>query len=641
MSVPRYHGIGNWNHLLDWVHKNECILRKGDKDKEETHLLINGALGGRLSVPDDKYEEFLRAVEYAVRHDDAWLYIVERQTRPAFKMLAELDLELWDHALTLEEVVGQVLTPFVRVMDAAYPDMHPRVMVCMAEPKEVERSADNAKVLIKSGIHLIWPEINVDASTAWKLRAWFLHELVSDQQPFEPARGSWETVLDPCVFEKNGLRMIWSRKCGACPECKGRSRQILIDERQERKLRKTMSGPCVEPGGAGTGKAAKQLVKRLDIQSCNTCQNEGKVDLGRPYHTVAVLSTRGGDEDERDMAALRRDTLLDLRTTSVKVIPRLAETDIPRIALDRAIEVQIEPFYKRPSKKAVNACLREVQDLVQPPVGSRKRAATGSPTSALNSVMGDDPAYHVIMAYANKCLTGGRITSIKTDLDRHMFLLNSTCRMCLNKGKDHGTSTVYYIMYPDGIVQKCRSDKPGVYYHECKLVSPATRPDLFRPGVMMPPQLCSEFKSSMIHYPLDQAAAIAKIFPERYVAKFARAPAPRPPSMDADMGMSSSQGCGGASNNGLDDGSSLGDLGMGSNGESNSRLGKLNLLDYNPELRDAPSFAEARRRYLASKQALMGKPLTPPPKDQAQAAPSQAQTQAPQSAAADAAPSQK
>ena len=180
------------------------------------------------------------------------------------------------------------------------------------------------------------------------------------------------------------------------------------------------------------------------------------------------------------------------------------------------------------SKKIVNACLKEVQELVQPPVGSRKRAATGSPTSALNSVMGDDPAYHVIMAYAEKCLTGGRITSIKTDLDRHMFLLNSTCQMCLNKGKEHGTSTVYYIMYPDGIVQKCRSDKPGVYYYEGKLVSPATHPHLFRSDMMMPPQLCSEFKSSMIHYPLDQAAAIAKIFPERYVAKFARAPAPRP-----------------------------------------------------------------------------------------------------------------
>jgi hypothetical protein len=593
----RFHGIGNWNHFLDWAYKSGCVLKAEDKGKkEETHLLLNGAIGGRLSVPDAKYDEFLRAMEMAAIRDDAWLYVVERQTRPAFKMLVELDIELWDHALTLQEIMEQVLPPFVRVMDAAYPDQHPRIIVCTADPKELEHDA-TGRVLVKSGIHLIWPEIAVNAQIAWNLRAWFLYELSLCVQPFVPVKG-WDAAIDPCVFEKNGLRMIWSRKTKPCPECKGRSRQLLIEERKQRKMR-------LDGGVSARGKV--QIIKRLDIQACDTCQNEGKIDLGRPYNAVAVLSSRGGNEDVYDFETLKRDTFSILRITSIKIIPRLTDDQIPVIALARNVKVLIDPFARRPTKAAVKACTDGIKDLIKPPVGFRKRAASGNlpPSTALNSVMGDDPVYAVIMAYAEKCLTGGRITSIKTDLDRHMYLLNSTCNMCLNKGSNHSSSTVYYLMYPDGIVQKCRSNPTNlpIYYHDCKRVTPETRPDLFRPGTMLPPQTCKEFRSSMIHYPIGEAAKIAKIFPFRYASKFAMAPVPRPPSIDADMGTSQSQ-------RSLGEDSSLGSLDAGGD---NSHLGKLTLLDYNPTLRDAPSFAEARRKYVAGKQALSGKSVDPPP----------------------------
>lgn len=579
------HDIGNWNGFLRWVYDNGCTLKAEDKGKkEETHLMLNGALGGRLSVPDEKYDDFLRAMELAAMRDDAWLYVVERQTRPVFKMLAELDIELWDHALTIQEITEQVLPPFVRVMDAAYPGMHPRVIVCTAEAKEVERNAEGS-VLLKSGVHLIWPEVFVTAGTAWKLRAWLLHELASGPQPFQPVKG-WEVALDPAVFEKNGLRMVWSHKAGVCPDCKGRSRQLLIEERKARKRKRGADGTDV------------QLVHRLDIQACNTCQNEGKVDLGRPYSAAAVLSSRDEGEDARDFEVLRRDSMVELRTTSVRVIPRLTEQDATPAAITHEIEMLIDFFCKKPTRAQIAARTKEVQELVTPPVGSRKRAAWGAepPTTALSSVMGDDPAYPVIMEYANKYLTGGRITSIKTDLDRHMYLLNSTCKMCLNKGSEHTSSTVYYLMYPDGIIQKCRSNPTNlpIYYHDCKRVTPETRPDLFRPGTMLPPQTCKTFRSSMIHYPIEEVAKIAKIFPAKYAAKFAVAPTPRlATSIDAELGLSSSQ-------RSMDDETS--DLHMSE--ESNSRLGKLTLLDYNPALRDAPSFAEARKRYLASKQAM-------------------------------------
>lgn len=610
-SPTRFHHIGNWNCFLDWAYKNDCILKAEDKGKkEETHLLLNGAIGGRLSVPDDKYEGFLRAMELAAMRDDAWLYVVERQTRPAFKMLVELDIELWDHALSIEEVKETVMPPFIRVMEAAYPGKFPRMIICMADSKEVSRAGDRA--LIKTGIHIIWPETVVNAAIAWRLRSWFLQEISVSNMPFKPDQG-WDAVLDPCVFEKNGLRMVWSRKAGSCPDCKGRSRQILLEERKQRKLKRDGTAMSTtarggSSGGKGSGGSSGQLIiKRLDIQSCDRCQNEGKVDLGRPYHTVAVLSSRGAEIDDAELVQIKRDYLLELRTTSIKVIPRIAEADIPQPAISHEIEALISMFAHKPSKSTIRACTKGIQDLVEPPAGSRKRAAAGAtpPSTALTSVMGNDPAYSVIMAYAEKYLTGGRITSIKTDLDRHMYLLNSTCKMCLNKGSEHNQSTVYYLLYPDGLVQKCRSGRARVvYYKDCKVVTPEDNPEMFRPGYMLPPQTCVEFKSDMMHYPLTEMAAIQKIFPSRYAKKFVSlAPISRAASVDADM--SSSQ-------RSFEEDSSLGGLGSGG-GETSSSLGCLNLLDYNPAIRDAPSFAEARRRAFVGRAALTGSTVTPIP----------------------------
>lgn len=585
MAANAFHSIGCWNHVLNWIHENGCALKTEDKGKkEETNLLLNGALGGRLSVPDDKYEQFLRAVVYAVGHDDAWLYIVERQTRPYFKMLAELDIELWDHALTLQEILEDVLPPFVAVMDAAYPDKYPSVLVCTTDPKVVKNCGEDGdgRRLIKSGIHLIWPEVAVDAHTAWKLRAWFLHEISTRaEQKFRPNNG-WNAALDPCVFESNGLRMLWSRKSGICPECRGRSRQLLIEERKQRKLKR----------GGGSESREATIIKRLDIESCSACQNEGKIDLGRPYRVAAVLSSRGADEDARALEELRRDPLYELQAASIRIIPRMTVEDLVRPSISRDVERLINPFEAKPPRSLVKERSKEMQDLATPPAGSRKRAADGvtPPPAALNSVLRDSPAYDIIMQYAEKHLVGGRVTSIKTDTDRHMFLLSTTSRMCLNKGGEHNSSTIYYIMYPDGVVQKCRSRKP-VYYHDCKQVSAETRPDLFRAGVMLPPIRCQDFRSDMMRYPKDMADAIAKLFPARYASQFRVVQASK---------LRSSSVCALDTNSA----SLAGDL---STQESASSLGCSNLLDYNPSLRDGLSFAEAKKKMMEAREALKAK----------------------------------
>lgn len=258
MVHAQAHHIGNWNVLLTFAHQNNLMIKPGEKDKEETHLFLNGALGGRLSVPDDKYDDFLRAVMFASIRDDAYVYLIERQTRPIFRLFLEIDFESLDTPLSLDQVIADVMPPFIRVVDAAYPDFEPaqrRAVVCMAEPKVVKQISNpdgTLRDVMKTGIHVYFSGIAIDGLNAWKMRAWFLHELTMSANVPKPFNG-WETAIDPCVFDANGLRMIWSRKAAKCPECKGKSHQILLEERKERKMQKA--------GGVRAGSTKQEIIK--------------------------------------------------------------------------------------------------------------------------------------------------------------------------------------------------------------------------------------------------------------------------------------------------------------------------------------------------------------------------------------------
>ena len=148
-----------------------------------SHTLMNG---GSLSVPTCDVDEFMRT--YVDELQRQKLYIVEIKT-PKFFMFMDVDY------------VGQTKLSRDEIVDVCHRIHHVipgRCLVAVAKPKP----KDN---LIKSGIHIHWPDSIVDKTQAMELL-----EKVRVQLP------DISEFIDDSVYKGSGLRMLWSHKKGKC-----------------------------------------------------------------------------------------------------------------------------------------------------------------------------------------------------------------------------------------------------------------------------------------------------------------------------------------------------------------------------------------------------------------------------------------
>ena len=172
--------------------------------------------------------------------------------------------------------------------------------------------------LIKSGAHLNWPHVIVDAAMAQQIRESILADLNLLLRARAPPANSWEEVLDHSVLPKvgkqgGGLRMVGAHKAGKCPDRERvpegsvdeHGQPILVDAaeyghdvvvRQGDGSLRTYRGGC---GGAWFDhKFSKAGTPQPPL--CDMCGNSGRVQLGRPYRPLCVID--GGARPKRDLA---------------------------------------------------------------------------------------------------------------------------------------------------------------------------------------------------------------------------------------------------------------------------------------------------------------------------------------------------
>jgi hypothetical protein len=464
------------------------------KRQGDTHLLLSG---GRIRVPDELNGIFLSKMAEAIVVQDAWLYVVEKKTNPG-RMFMELDLVLWDRRLTTDDIVTYLMPSFSRVMRLAYPGRDVHAIICTAEhtvvgEEEMPAGSDpdgagRVRKKVKNGIHVIWPNVMVTPEKAWMLRAWFLYELYTTGIPEIPSAAmcdEWKKVIDPCVFGKNGLRMIWNRKAGTCKACKGIPFQNWMVEKRKR-LR----------GLRGPQATAEDTVKRPNVDPCRVCNTfDNKIDEGRPYAIVAVVDC-DGDPAEM-MARLSSDPTHALESTSIRVVPQGAGGEVPEIAMSKRTRELIEPWHKKYISE-VNR-MRECDA----PTGSstKRRVVDGSCSSTLEHINPGEVAHGVFSEYVMNNMRCG-VTSIKVDERKHFYLVGTNSHECMNKRGMHLRSTVYLIMMPDGYYQKCWCRKGDVY--------------------TMGGVPCSEYRSPLMPYTglASTIASIRGLFTESFASRF-------------------------------------------------------------------------------------------------------------------------
>jgi hypothetical protein len=188
-----------------WAYGKGYMLKKGSSSKE-THLLLNG---GRLLIPREAEELFLKTYAKWVEAGKE-LFVVEQRTAPTFCMFVDLDYETKVH------VSSDELRTVCRIIQEAVinqiGDHANRCVVSCADKAKQTREG-----FLKTGVHLVWPDVQIDTPNALRLRFWILHAL---NEAF--GQNNWSKLVDSCVYAGSGLRLNGSIKRTQC-SCKGRA----------------------------------------------------------------------------------------------------------------------------------------------------------------------------------------------------------------------------------------------------------------------------------------------------------------------------------------------------------------------------------------------------------------------------------
>lgn len=395
---------GSWTPFRSYIYSSGLMVRSGDKGREMTHLLLDG---GIVSCPPDQQREFNARYAEALANKVP-LFCVEKKTAPAFYMMSEFDLKLRDRAITDDE-----LKLIVRIVQStvvkAFANADHILAVLTAPPKDTKLK--DGTPAVQSGIHFVW-KIPVSIDTAWQLRAWILRELdAGASTSVVPWAESWSEMYDACVFLDNGLRMVGSNKAAKCTACDGKSFKRDKD-----------SGSV-----------------------CASCQNAGRLDLGRPYELLFVADDKG--DPDASLTATYKDPshvveLVEL--CSIRVMP-----DDPPVPISGGDEAQLAKWVVI-DKAAVKKSRSQPQPRGTP--GPKKESKRDDMVELIPTA----PEYGLIARYVLTEFTGTPIaTHIRKTEAGDLYIINSKCHWCANKNGEHSHSNVYYMLGPRGCSQKC------------------------------------------------------------------------------------------------------------------------------------------------------------------------------------------
>ena len=147
--------------------------------------------GGILHVPPEEtrdfYREYIEAINLGTK-----LYVVEQKT-DNFKFFVDLDYK------APEKLSDEDLVQFCSIIHKAL-ETSSSCLIARARPRSV------AEGLIKSGVHIHWPNLTVSRTQAMNLRTKIVMSLAADL-PFD-----WDKIIDSSVYGGSGLRMLWSHK---------------------------------------------------------------------------------------------------------------------------------------------------------------------------------------------------------------------------------------------------------------------------------------------------------------------------------------------------------------------------------------------------------------------------------------------
>lgn len=418
--------------LFQWL----APFRVKDKGEEATHYCL---VGGKYCIPQEKHGEWLEEYARHLQMSSEPVYFVERRT-PLFRMHYDWDM-IQSDVPSLQDVVGMV-----RICTAVFRRFYPDApedsrftAIVLRSPtmaKTVCAEGSSAQVAVqKTGFHIIWPLLVVNQVQALTMREACVVELVRSLPPRVFPANSVEEVVDDCVLLDNGLRMVGSDKARQCDVC----------------------------GGKG----------RVNGEHCMNCRY-GRLPERRVYTPFCVVSD-GGELDGDKLRVLQRE-----------------ENKLPLVSCCsiRSFRTEPTPGYIKP------ALVPEVTpELVtkekKRQAMQKQRLATGKPVcesgikwlSDATQIERSSVLFQQMQEFIQQKM--GRPEWAQVQLKTFLFspsacryfikVWSEGSRWCGNVGREHGSSTIFFVVTKNGVVQKCFSKKKAVEPHCCNYASVAVK----------------------------------------------------------------------------------------------------------------------------------------------------------------------
>ena len=199
------------NPLTTWFYSTGKIVTDSNK-QNVTHFLLDG---GKLDISKD-YELFQEMYSKYINCKNC---IVERKT-DVFKFFIDFDFNS-------TEVID--ISNYIKIIQDVIQHIYQKTYICIIT------TADKSKENIKSGVkyfkqgyHLHWPDIFVDKDIAKSIRKNIIVRLTTEFGKIESCYDNWDKIIDKCVYDANGLRLIGSDKCSISDGVKHYENRVYI-----------------------------------------------------------------------------------------------------------------------------------------------------------------------------------------------------------------------------------------------------------------------------------------------------------------------------------------------------------------------------------------------------------------------------